>query len=222
MTEESQIAGTPQARIRPRQREAVKLVPEDTRSRGAQLRKIAALGRGRLDVVPQALALPLVFMAAGCGLLYAGVSLTMMSVSVVVIVLVAGALVIVLSAWTIFKPGEARFTLSEEGVCVDKVVLPWSSIKDYSVTEKRWIGMTISTRVLLRHVDGFVVPKLGLFFLFGRRIKRRRSTRYETRLTLHAGAKGMNCEKLAQRIGEFRAAAHAREEMARHEGSMKS
>jgi len=186
------------------------------------LRKIAALGRGRLEVMPQAIALPLMFMLLGGGMLYAGVSLPMLSVTGVLMILGAGALVIVLGAWTIFGPGEARFSLSEEGVQVGKVLLPWGAIRDFSVTEQRWFGVTTRTTVLLRHVDGFTPPKLGLFFLFGRRSRRRRSTRYDTRLMLHVGAKGMDCEKLAQRIGEFRAAAHAREEIARLSGDGRS
>ncbi|MCL2714721.1 MAG: hypothetical protein FWD68_09130 [Alphaproteobacteria bacterium] len=210
-----EVTGSPVGRVRPRQREAVRPPPEGPLERASQLRKIVALGRGRLDVTPQAIALPLFFILVGAGMIYAGVSLGRLSVTAVILILVAGALVIVLSAWTILGPSEVRFSLSEEGVQVGNVALPWSSIRDFSVTEQRWFGMTTRTTVLLRHVDGFVPPKLGLFFLFGRRSKRRRSTRYETRLMLHVGAKGMDSEKLAQRVGEFRAAAHAREEIAR-------
>ena len=71
------------------------------------------------------------------------------------------------------------------------------------------------TSVTLLHSEGFTPPKLGLLVLFGGSTRDRKSGLYETRLTLHAGARGMNCEKLAKRIGDFFAAAQARHELRR-------
>jgi len=192
--------------------------PAQGPSRMAQLRRIEALGRGSIEITPHAIALPLLAMVIGCGFVYGILTFVRVPVLGMMAVVMIGAAVIGMSLRAM-GPRKPCFTLSEEGVRVNKVLLPWSSIKDYSVAEDKRLGLTTRTTVFLRHVDGFVVPKLGQSFLFGRRIKRRRGAFYETQLMLHVGAKGMDCEKLAQRIGEFRAAAYARDRILSESGA---
>jgi hypothetical protein len=177
----------------------------------AQLRQIESKGRGRLDVRPHAIMIPLLF--GGCGglLMFAAFQAAQNNV----IVFLIGLALVVPNAWAMFGPRKPRFTLTEEGVRVKAALLPWDSIEDFSVTESSTNGFSTHTSVVLTLVPGFTPPKLDLFFLFGSNSRHRKTGQYSTRLTLHAGAKGMNVDKLAGRIGEFRAATLARAELAR-------
>ncbi len=176
----------------------------------AELRRIEAGGRGSADIRPHAIALPLLFGVCGGLLSYAA-----LTSGARIYALPIGLALLLPSLWALFGPRKPLFTLAEEGVRVKDVLLPWSSIEDYGVTENSYNGFTTHTSVTLQHAEGFTPPKLGLFYPFGASVRNRKTGQYETRLTLHAGARGMNSEKLSLRIGEFFAAAHARAELAR-------
>lgn len=178
----------------------------------AKLRQIEAAGRGSLDVRPHAIAMPLVFCILGALFVYAGFSFNDASSPILFVI---GALLIAPSAWAMFGPRKPRFTLTEQGVRVKNVLLPWSGIRDYGVMTHSVNGLPTRTTVTLHHAEGFTPPALDVFILLGRSTRQRKTGLYATRLILHSGAKGMNGKKLAQRIGEFFAAAHARDELAR-------
>jgi hypothetical protein len=114
-----------------------------------------------------------------------------------------------------FGQRSPRFTLCEEGIRVKDALLPWQSIDDYDIVEHSMNGISTHTSVTLHYVEGFTPPEVHLFFMFGGNVRNRKTGTYTTRLTLHAGAKGMNVEKLSERIGSFFAASHARAELAR-------
>lgn len=181
----------------------------------AELRAIDSNGRGSVDVASHAIAIPTLIGLIACGLIYSTLTRHDLPTTRIVTTLVCSAAVAAACAWLLFGPRKPRFTLTEEGVRVKNALLPWSSIEDYGVTEHSTNGVTTHTSVALQHATGFTPPALGLTLLFGANAKSRKTGQYETRLTLHVGAKGMNGDKLAERIGQFLAAARARAELER-------
>jgi len=177
-----------------------------------ELRRIESAGRGTIEVKPHAILLPLLF--GGCGgiLIYCAITTEAVSPPLAFAI---GLLLLLPSLWAMFGPRGTRFTLTEQGIAVKDAVLPWTSIDDYNVVENSYNGFSTHTSVVLLHTEGFTPPKLPLAYLFGTSTRHRKTGLYETRLTLHAGARGMNVEKLATRIGDFFAAAHARTELNR-------
>lgn len=180
-----------------------------------ELRRIEAAGRGRVEVKPHAIMLPLLFGLFGGIVVYGAFTSSAMSRMGAIGAFALGMLMVLGALWAMLGPRGARFTLTEDGIQVKQHLLPWDTIEDYGVVENSYNGFSTHTSVTLLHGEGFTPPKLGLLVLFGGSTRDRKSGLYETRLTLHAGARGMNCEKLARRIGEFFAAAHARHELKR-------
>ena len=180
----------------------------------AELKQIESKGHGSVAVAPHAIMSPLLFGFVGAMMAWASIANQRLSVGTVVAFIV-GVVFVAASAWGIFGPRKPRFTLCEEGVRVKDALLPWSSIEDYGVTENSYNGFTTHTSIVFQLAAGFTPPELGLFFVCGANTRNRKTGQYSTRLTLHAGAKGMNVDKLAERIGEFFAAARARAELAR-------
>ena len=177
----------------------------------AELKKIEAAGRGSVDITPHAIALPVLLIVCGVIVTYAA---TTKSGDAGWIYLLGMAL-LVPGILILFIPRKPFFTLAEEGIRVRDTLLPWEHIEDYGISENGYNGFTMNTTLSLIHDTGYTPPKLGLFRMFGQTIHQRKEDRYETYLGLWVGAKGMNSEKLAQRIGDFLAAFHARAELAR-------
>lgn len=176
------------------------------------LRKLETAGRGSLDIRPHAIVWPLVLGIPGSMVLY----LSMFPIADINYHgVVFGAVILVPCIWAMFVPRKPLFTLTEQGVCIRNNLLPWSCIKDFSVTEHTFNGIKSHTSVYLRYVEGFTPPKLKLFSLFDQTGRGLETGLYGTNLILCAGAKGMNTKKLAQRIDEFLTAARARDELAR-------
>lgn len=176
----------------------------------SELRRIEAAGRGSVAIRPHAIALPALLGACGVLCLYAAATKVAIAWAYPV-----GAALLLPSLWALFARRKPCFLLTEEGVRTAGALLPWDSIADYGVTEHSHNGFTTHTSVVLLHESDYTPPPLGLFRLFGQNVRNGSSGQYETHLTLHAGARGMNCEALARRIGEFLSAFHARAELAR-------
>lgn len=176
----------------------------------AELEKIAAAGRGRVDIIPQAIAIPAVLALCGALCIYAAVTNTAVGWAYLV-----GAALLVPGILSLLIRRKPLFALTEEGVRVQDVLLPWDHIEDYVVTDNGYNGFTMHTNVGLIHAAGYTPPKLTLFRMVGQTIRKRKEGRYETHLGLWVGAKGMNGEKLAKRIDEFFSAARARAELVR-------
>lgn len=181
----------------------------------AELHRIEAAGRGDVAIRPHAIMLPVLFGACGGIFLYAAFTVSSMTHLNLFMLFLAGLLLVAASLWAMFGPRKVRFTLTEHGITVNGALLPWASIEDYSVVENSYNGFSTHTSVSVLHAEGFTPPALGLMLLFGANTRDRKTGQYQTRLTLHAGARGMNCEKLAERIGAHLAAAHARDELER-------
>jgi hypothetical protein len=179
----------------------------------ARLRQLESLGRGSLDIQPRAIAMPLAFSLCGCVLIYA-TTLSNPFMDIDIAIATVGAALIALGAWFMFGPRGTRLTLTEQGVRVKDVLLPWDSIEECRITRGYIGGLPLHTLIALQHVAGFTPPQLPLFLLLGSTRHDRKSGRHVTRLMLHSGAKGMNSRKLAQRIGDFYNAARARAELA--------
>jgi len=177
----------------------------------AELERIEAAGRGSVDITPHALVLPVVLVVCGAVLIYAA---TTKSGGAGWIYLL-GAALLVPGLLILLVPRKPLFTLAEEGIRVQDVLLPWESIEDYGITENGHNGFTMHTNLSLIHDAGYTPPKLKLIRMFGQTLHNRKQGRYETHLGLWVGAKGMNGDELAQRIGDFLAAFHARAELAR-------
>ena len=186
----------------------------------ADLRTLEAAGRGSLDIISRSLVFPALGVFFGLMTLYAsltsdysrsGQSPFLHALAVFAI----GAALLALGAWG-FVPGKPLCTLTEQGIRVKNALLPWSSIESFRVVEHSYGIFKTDTAIYLVHPEGFTPPKLGLPLLRGRSqrpmLKRKH---YETHFTLWTGAKGLSVEALADRINDFVAAAHAREELAR-------
>jgi len=190
----------------------------DRESRIAELRRIEAAGSGNCDVSSHAIAAPILAGLFGAVFIWAGISSSYGWGRTIAVVLIGSAFLLP-SLWALFARRKPRFTLTKEGVRVKDALLPWESIEECGVTENSYNNVTTHTSVVFKHVEGYVPPKLALFAPFGTSVPIRSFTRktgqYRTRLTLFVGARGMSCEKLADRIGEYRAAAYARAELAR-------
>ena len=190
----------------------------DRESRVAELRRIAAAGSGSCVVYAHAIVLPIVCALFGMVFIWAGIT-SGYSFGRTMALCLFGAAFVLPSVWAVFVPRKPRFTLTVEGVQVKDVLLPWDSIEECGVTENSYNGVTTHTSVVFKHVEGFIPPKLPLFAMFGTTLPihslTRKTEQYRTRLTLFAGARGMNCEKLANRINDYRVAAVARAELER-------
>ena len=181
----------------------------------AQLREIESKGRGSVEIRPHAIIMSLVFGFGGVMMVWASIKTSSFSTLVNIALGIGGAACVVYCVWS-FIPRKPRFTLTEEGVRVKDVLLPWSSIEEYSVTVQSYIGfMTNYTSVEFEHAAGFTPPKLNIFYMFGATHHNRKTGRHTTYMILYGGAKGMNGDKLSRRIGEFLSAARARTELAR-------
>lgn len=180
----------------------------------AELRKIEAAGRGSADVAAHAIALPLLFGSCGLIVIYSTLTAKQFSAAETVGFLLLGIL-LASTFWLMLGPRKPCYTLCEEGVRVKGGLLPWSSIEDWTVSEISYGGFPIATSLVLIHGEGVKPPPLGLLVTIGSSHLIRKTGRYETRLTLYTGARGMNTEKLTERIGGFFAAYHARLELVR-------
>ncbi|MGE8279403.1 MAG: hypothetical protein ACN6O2_03115 [Stenotrophomonas sp.] len=181
----------------------------------AELRKCEAAGRGSVDIKPHAIMLPALFILCGGIFVYGAFTSGAMSRPGAIGAFALGALMVLGGLWAMLGPRKARFSLTERGIVVNDALLPWVCVEDYGVVENSYNGFSTHTSVTVLHAPGFTPPPLGLMYLFGAHSHNRKTGQYETRLTLHAGARGMNCEKLANRIGDFLAASHARDELSR-------
>ena len=181
----------------------------------AQLREIESKGRGSVEIKPHAILMPLLCGITGIFLVWGALTTSSFSKMGNLGIAVLGVVFVVLSVWGMFGPRKARFTLTEEGVRVKDVLLPWGSIEDYGVTVHSINGVPTHTSIEFEHAAGFTPPKLGLFRMFGGTRRNRKTNQYITGLLLHTGARGMNGDKLSKRIGEFLSAARARAELAR-------
>jgi hypothetical protein len=175
----------------------------------AELQQIESKGRGSVAIAPRAIAIPLLFGFFGAIFAYGSITTSTMSKTANIIAFIVSVAIVAVCAWAMFGPRKPRFTLTEEGVRVKDVLLPWSGIEDYGITTHSTNGFPTHTTVELCHTADFTPPKPSL------RDRIRKAGRFSTHLTLFTGAKGMNGDKLAQRIGEFLAAARARAELAR-------
>ena len=178
-------------------------------SRIAELRQIVSKGSGDVVIKAQAILMPLIFGFMGVMLVYASFD----SSRTINRGVAAGVVLVAMCAWALLGPRKTLLTLTDEGVQVKGAMLPWSSIEKYHVIENSYNGVTTHTTIVFQHVAGFTPPDLGLFILFGRsgptRSFGKKTGRYQTRLTLYVGARGMNGDQLTQRIGDFMGAAHA-------------
>ena len=178
----------------------------------ARLRKIETAGRGSIDVRPQAIIWPLVLGFPSGMVVY----LSMLPISEIHYGGVFfGAIILVPCILAMFGPHQTLFTLTEQGMRIRDALLPWNGIKDFSVVEHNFNGIKSHTIIYLQYVEGFTPPKLNRRSLFSYSSGSSKAGHYGINLTLCAGAKGMSTKKLAQRIGEFLAAARARDELAR-------
>ncbi|MDR1990146.1 MAG: hypothetical protein LBQ09_07940, partial [Acidobacteriaceae bacterium] len=172
------------------------------KARLAELTQIASKGSGSVVITPHAIMLPLLLGFAGVMIVFASFSFS----HTIDRAVVSGTAIVAACAWAMFGPRKPLFTLTEEGVKVKDTLLPWSSVENYSVTENSYHGFTTHTSIVLQHAAGVTPIKLDLFILFGSsgptRSFHKKTGQYHTRLTLYAGAKGMNSDTLAQRIGE--------------------
>ena len=181
----------------------------------AELERIRAAGSGSVDVAAHAIVIPTLIGLIACGLIYSTLTRHDLSTTRTVTTLLISPAVAALCAWLLFGRRKPRFTLTEEGVRVKEALMPWAGIEDYGVTTHSTNGVNTHTSVVFHHASGVTPPKLGLPYLFGAHTHDRKSGQYQTRLTLHVGARGMDGEKLAGRIGEFLAASRARDELRR-------
>lgn len=188
----------------------------------AELRRYEAAGRGTVDIKPHAILLPALFLLAGGIFIYGAFTSAAMSRLGAIGAFAVGVLLVAGSLWAMFGPRGTRFSLTERGIVVKGALLPWACIDDYGVVENSYNGFSTHTSVTLLLAEGFTPPALGLMYPFGANSRHRKSGQYETRLTLHAGARGMNCEKLAARIGDFMTAAHARDQLGRMQAPLTS
>jgi len=184
----------------------------------AELRSIESNGRGSVDVASHAIAMPALIGLIACGLIYGVLTRNDLTTTRVVTTLVCGVVVVAACAWLLFARRTPRFTLTEQGVRLKNGVLPWDKVEDYGVIEHSQNGLTTHTQVKFELTEGFTPPPLGLFFLFGRTRPVRSVTLQKTgplvvTLNLFVGARGMNVDKLAERIGQFLAASRARAEL---------
>jgi len=181
----------------------------------AQLREIESKGRGSVEIKPHSIVMPLLFGFVGAIIVWGALTTSSLSKMGNLGVVALGVVLVAFSAWSLFGPRKARFTLTEEGVRVKDALLPWSGIENYGITVHSTNGVPTHTLVEFEHAADFTPPKLGLIYMFGGSKRNRKTNQYTTRLILHTGARGMNGDKLSQRIGEFLSAARARAELVR-------
>jgi len=181
----------------------------------AELRTIEANGRGNVDVAAHAIVFPALIGLIACALIYSTLTRHDPAMARVVTTLACSVAVAALCAWFLFGPRKPRFTLTEEGLRLKNGVIAWDKIDDYGVTEHSTNGFTTHTSIRFELVPGFTPPPLGQIILFGQTEKVRKTDQAVIRQTLHVGAKGMNSDQLAERIGQFLAAARARAELRR-------
>jgi hypothetical protein len=182
----------------------------------AELKQIESKGRGSVAIVPHGIVAPMLFGLVGAILAYASIILSAWSATGRSAGFLAGAALVVGSVWLMFGPRKTCFTLTEEGVRTTDSLLPWNSIQDFGVTVHSINFVRDQTSIQFLHTAGFEPPPLGLFYMFGQSHRDKKTGLYSTNFTLYfSGAKGMNGDKLSQRIGEFFAAARARAELVR-------
>jgi hypothetical protein len=185
----------------------------------AHLEAIAAKAREPLDIRSHAILTPL--LTGALGGMFLAFSLQDMvrgEAGASRYILIAGLVLFVPSLWALVGPRKPRFTLTAEGVRVKQALLPWESIDDYRIIAHSSNGFPTHTTVYFDHAEGFTPPALGLLFPFGNRLKARKTGLFTSRLTLYTGPRGMDEEKLAQRVGEYLDASRARAELARLRG----
>lgn len=186
----------------------------------AELRRIEAGGRASVAVAAHSIVLPAFVGLIACGLFYEVLTRQDVSTTRLVTTLACSVVVAAFCAWLLFGKRAPRFTLTEQGVQLKNGLLPWQDIEDYGVVENSTNGLATHTSVSFHLADGFTPPPLGMLILFGqtspiRSKDAKKPSQFIVRLTLHVGARGMSCEKLAERIGQFLAAFHARAELQR-------
>lgn len=97
-------------------------------SRIVELKQIESRGSGSVVIKAHAIMLPLILGFAGFMLKYTSFDFAQTIDHGTVV----GAVLVAICAWALFGPRKPLLTLTEEGVRVKDVLLPWSSIEDYS------------------------------------------------------------------------------------------
>ncbi|MGY0505241.1 hypothetical protein [Luteimonas sp. e5] len=182
----------------------------------AELRQLDADGRGRVDVWPSALLIGILTGAFGLALAYLAFSSAKLGGIEKLGFGGVGLALVAFAVWMLFlRARQPTFTLTEQGVDVRGVLLPWTSIDDFEVMTNTINGVATMTTVTLEHVAGYEAPKLPLARGVGQSAKDRKSGNYRSVLSLFVKPKGMSSETLAGHIGRLHAGAQAREELQR-------
>lgn len=185
----------------------------------AELRKLDAEGRGSVEVRPAALLLGVLTVLFGAAMLYVAFGTGRASGGEQLGFAAGGLAFCAFAAWAVFlNARQPAFNLTEQGVDVRGVLLPWSSIEDFGVMTNVINGASVMTTVTLEHVEGYEPPKLPLSRGKGQSLKDRETGVYASHLSLFVKPRGMSTDELAGHIGRLHAGALAREELRRLEG----
>lgn len=185
----------------------------------AVLRKLDAEGRGRVEVWPAAQLLGVLTVLFGAAMLYVAFGTGRSSGGEQLGFAAGGVASCAFAVWALLlNARESAFTLTEQGVDVRGVLLPWSSIEDFGVMTNVIYGVSVMTTVSLQHVEGYEPPKLPVSRGKGQSLKDRKTGIYASHLSLFVKPRGMSTDALAGHIGRLHAGALAREELRRLEG----
>lgn len=175
----------------------------------AELTQLEADGRGQVDVVASALLISVLTTLFGAAMLYAGVAKS--SGGEALWFSLGGAALLLFGLYILLlRSKKPTFSLTQDGVQVGEVLLPWHSIEDFTVMDNTQYGVTVQTNVSFDHVPGYVAPKLPLPRYSGGSAKQRKTDAYISSFNLFVKARGMSAEQLAAHIQRFYAGALAR------------
>ena len=180
----------------------------------AALRQLDADGRGTVEVRASAIFIGILMAGFGAAMLYVVFAKGAFRGNERLGFIAGGVLLCAIAAWLLFlRSRQPLFVLTEKGVDVRGVLLPWSSIDDYGVLTHSINGASSVTTVTFEHVEGYAAPPLPLFRGLGQSVKDRKTGMYRCVFNLYVKPRGMNGEKLAGHIGRLHAGALAREEL---------
>jgi hypothetical protein len=147
---------------------------------------------------------------------------------------ILGIIFALISAWALPGPRKPRFTITETGISVKGVLLPWNNIADYNVYEVPLSPIEFTTLELV-YVPGYIPPKINLSALLGSSVntvdknskdEKPKSAAFDkpgsdpvpqfrTRLSFYTGAKNISGDDLCFYAGEFFTGFRARADLAR-------
>ena len=180
-----------------------------------EMRKLDAAGRGSMAVHPSAKLFAVLLMLIGVALawgvlagrfdggLFWGCALGALAS-------LAGGI------WLLTKHGrQPTFTLTEDGIDVRGVLLPWESIDECEVFSQEYWFFPIRTDITVHHVPGYEAPKLPVPRNVGQSVYRKKEAAWKSYFGFFTGPRDMKVNALAAHIDRLRAGALARAELQR-------